>query len=368
MINKQFRRFLSDEPPGEIILRGAHVGRYEFYERPKQGSPVYLDKKRYLAERGKDKDSKAYDHLGPRIGYQRGSAIDNYRRVIATKIEPGFFCSDTVAYFSGARYDLCAVLALLNSQVCESRFGLTSTTNHVNSYEIDVIPVPRFAFTTPPDERARLVGEGITEAAESVEHTEGAASVSFSAFSASAFGRWLDERLSPIHTPDPALVRQHNADPLNEDFQLPEEGPVEQSDVVHDLLAHLAEQMIEMNKQKQAEVKGFLSWLEREIGVPIDNLTRRTDLRNYLGDYQKGKSHLTLDELLDILRQNRRQLGVDPTARAFQERLEQEYRNSLEKLLPLKTRLAATDRLIDLIVYRLYGLTEEEVAVVEGAR
>jgi hypothetical protein len=26
---------------------------------------------------------------------------------------------------------------------------------------------------------------------------------------------------------------------------------------------------------------------------------------------------------------------------------------------------AATDRLIDLIVYRLYGLTEEEVAVVE---
>jgi hypothetical protein len=33
---------------------------------------------------------------------------------------------------------------------------------------------------------------------------------------------------------------------------------------------------------------------------------------------------------------------------------------------PLLQRLAATDRLIDLIVYRLYGLTEEEVAIVEG--
>ena len=53
--------------------------------------------------------------------------------------------------------------------------------------------------------------------------------------------------------------------------------------------------------------------------------------------------------------------------RAFQERLAQEYRASLNKLLPLKARLAATDRLIDLIVYRLYGLTEEEVAVVEGS-
>jgi hypothetical protein len=29
-------------------------------------------------------------------------------------------------------------------------------------------------------------------------------------------------------------------------------------------------------------------------------------------------------------------------------------------------RIRATDRLIDLVVYRLYGLTEEEVAVVEG--
>jgi hypothetical protein len=36
------------------------------------------------------------------------------------------------------------------------------------------------------------------------------------------------------------------------------------------------------------------------------------------------------------------------------------------KLRPLLARIAATDRLIDLIVYRLYGLTEEEVAVVEG--
>jgi hypothetical protein len=38
----------------------------------------------------------------------------------------------------------------------------------------------------------------------------------------------------------------------------------------------------------------------------------------------------------------------------------------LNHLLPLKARLAASDRLIDRLVYRLYGLTEEEVARVEG--
>jgi hypothetical protein len=37
-----------------------------------------------------------------------------------------------------------------------------------------------------------------------------------------------------------------------------------------------------------------------------------------------------------------------------------------EEMATVKARIAATDRLIDLIVYRLYGLTPEEVAIVEG--
>ena len=32
----------------------------------------------------------------------------------------------------------------------------------------------------------------------------------------------------------------------------------ERSDVVHDLLAFLAERMLEMNKEKQQEIRGFL--------------------------------------------------------------------------------------------------------------
>jgi hypothetical protein len=39
-----------------------------------------------------------------------------------------------------------------------------------------------------------------------------------------------------------------------------------------------------------------------------------------------------------------------------------------QKLTPLKTKIAATDLLIDQIVYRLYGLTDKEIEVVEGER
>ena len=38
----------------------------------------------------------------------------------------------------------------------------------------------------------------------------------------------------------------------------------------------------------------------------------------------------------------------------------------MAKLKPLLVRIEATDRLIDRIVYKLYGLTDEEIAVVEG--
>ena len=37
-----------------------------------------------------------------------------------------------------------------------------------------------------------------------------------------------------------------------------------------------------------------------------------------------------------------------------------------EALAPVLARIVATDALIDQVVYRLYGLSTEEVAVVEG--
>ena len=52
---------------------------------------------------------------------------------------------------------------------------------------------------------------------------------------------FIDERLKKIQKPDPELVKKHNADPLNKDWQIPEGALWEQSDVVHDVLAFLAE-------------------------------------------------------------------------------------------------------------------------------
>src|SRR5690606_25090489 len=70
----------------------------------------------------------------------------------------------------------------------------------------------------------------------------------------------------------------------------------DRTDVVHDLLAHLAQRMIDLNKEKQAEIKRFLGWLEARLKIQprggetgITSLTGKTVLQNYLGDYQKGE-------------------------------------------------------------------------------
>jgi hypothetical protein len=153
-------------------------------------------------------------------------------------------------------------------------------------------------------------------------------------------------------------------------------GTEEKSDVVHDFLAFLAEEMQELNKQKQAEMKRYFGWLERNLhivtdkkgNVGIEALTGKTAIQSYLGDYQKNEAPLPFKKLLDTLHKNKSRIGASLGDRGFQTRLEKEYEASLDKLFPIKDRLAHTDRLIDQIVYRLYGLTEQEIDIVERTR
>ncbi len=148
----------------------------------------------------------------------------------------------------------------------------------------------------------------------------------------------------------------------------------EQSDVIHDLLAFLAEEMIRLNKEKRAVQKQFLDQLVTTLRIlpdkdgrkGIDALTGKGKLADYPGDYQKGEPHLEFAELHDILLKNKGRLGVSLNDAGLIERIRREYEQSLERVLLLKEQLAKTDALIDAVVYRLYGLTEEEIKIVEG--
>ncbi|GFO96778.1 hypothetical protein ig2599ANME_0968 [groundwater metagenome] len=142
----------------------------------------------------------------------------------------------------------------------------------------------------------------------------------------------------------------------------------EESDVVHDLLAHLADRMIEMNKEKNAEIKGFLSFLEGEIGAHLADLSNKTVIQEY---YKHEFSGADKDKVyfIGVLVKNKKKLkaGYDPKSPDNYKRLQEWHKNSMGKLAPLIARIEARDGLIDRIVYKLYGLTEDEIKIVKGS-
>ena len=70
--------------------------------------------------------------------------------------------------------------------------------------------------------------------------------------------------------------------------------------------------------------------------------------------------------LYAVLKKNRKHLSINPSAREKAELLKDEFQRSMARLGPLRERIERTDQLIDAVVYRLYGLNEEEIGIVEG--
>jgi len=227
------------------------------------------------------------------------------------------------------------------------------------------LPIRHTYFVTPKAERGRLL-----------EESKGYYQRYLETGNPDAFLYFIGSRLLKEYQPDIELVKKHNDDSLNKTWQIPENALWEQSDVVYDVLAFLAEQMIEMNNKKQKEIKGFLEWLESQLKIQpdkkgntgIEALAGKTQIKNYLGDYQKGEEHLSFEAFWRIIEKNKTKIQANLKSRETFGAIKKEYEKSLSKLLPLKEKLRKTDWLIDQIVYKLYGLTEEEIGIVEGQK
>ena len=61
-------------------------------------------------------------------------------------------------------------------------------------------------------------------------------------------------------------------------------------------------------------------------------------------------------------------ISIDPSNRKTQELLENYFSKSMSVLEPLKEKTEAADKLIDQIIYKLDGLTDEEIAIVEDGK
>jgi len=225
------------------------------------------------------------------------------------------------------------LLALLNSNLLtiwySKKFGASNISGGYitfNAVYLEQLPIRTITFTTPEKERRQLLEKGKELYQEYLVNNDWSKVLAF-----------VDE----------CLPQKADGTPNTEQ---------EKSDVVHDLLAFLADEMTRLNKEKQSKIKGFLAWLEKEIlKGSVEDQKNKTKIKDFHNN--------TLEDLLDVLKKNK--VVPDPCPANVRDTIAGEFSAAVNALTPLKARIKATDKLIDQIVYKLYGLTDDEIEVME---
>jgi type I restriction-modification system DNA methylase subunit len=308
------------------IYRGDHIARYQLFESADSIPEKVLETAR-----------KKVEFLSqPKILSQNIVAHIQYPTdhisLMATADTRGVVTLDTVenTVITNKRFSLGFLTCLVNSKLFSwfayrFVFGKAIRTMHLEDYHIGKLPICQISFSTPLPERKRL--------------TDKLRSLAVS-------GKYNDI-LSAV---DEYLPTDQNGELIK---------GKERSDVVHDLLSFLAEHMTEMNKRKYELTHEFLAWLEREITKkPIEKLKDKNKIREFCEN--------DLNTLAGALKQNGifpRVLEMGDTRFAV---LEKAYNDTMTELQPIKSQLASIDNLIDRIVFRLYGLTTDEIELIEA--
>lgn len=125
--------------------------------------------------------------------------------------------------------------------------------------------------------------------------------------------------------------------------------------------------MLDLHKQKQAEANSFLDWLEQEAGSTAGDWSLKTLVQAYWeqpwGEIERA---LCRNKSRFIQTQGLRGKDAERALAPLLRATRGHWEASCARLQPILAAIQATDRVIDLLVYRLYGLTDDEIDLVEG--
>lgn len=324
-------------PSSKRMLKGSDIERYSF-----DWDGWFVNYDPNLIER----DKGEYASLREQRIFIKNKILTRQTadRVIATYDDCGYYTDNTLhstQILPGSFLSWYYFLSLLNSTLLTFVYQQETqeygrTLPQVKIVFLQRLPIRRINFTTAEKERKQLLEQGKGLYQEYLQSQDWDKALAFVA-------QCLPQKADG--TPD----TEH-----------------ERSDVVHDLLAFLAEEMTRLHKEKQTEIKGFLNWLEAYLGVSVEELKNKTKIKEYY------KAEVGWEGFRDALEQNRKAVqlskDIDVSRREPQETIRAEFDPSVAKLRPVLERIKLTDKLIDQIVYKLYGLTNDEIAIVEGQK
>ena len=279
-----------------------------------------------LTHKGKLLTTPYLDLSNSVISYERKAQYAKPKIIfakMAARIEAfldgtGEYASANTNFVYDSKYNLLYILAVLNSKLMlalyAAYFGALRMSGGYFQFQapqLRVLPVRRIDFTTPPSERKQLTQQG----ARLYE-------VDLAADDTGRTLKFVEKQLAAGRT-----------------------------DVIHDLLAFLAERMTALNKDKQTAAKQFLTDLKDFHSVDTHDLKPKTKLDEFW--------KLEAAEVFAHFRANKIRLKDSD-----EEKIRARFQKAKDQLVPLESSLVFSDDLIDEIVYRLYGLTEAEIKIV----
>ena len=143
------------------LLRGRHIRYYATIELPE---------KEYVAEPFVKSTAKRHYLMGDRLACQQIANMAKKRRIAFTLVPKNcvlanscnFICVDE----NPDGIDLFFLMGILNSDLMDWYFRLTSSNNHINNYEIDNFPIP--VSYPRKEEISRLVRQYLLDADEAL--------------------------------------------------------------------------------------------------------------------------------------------------------------------------------------------------------
>jgi len=346
------KEFLSEKPTGDLVIKGIHLDRYYVNLDPNGPQPRWVKKGGFLRKKPEVADFLIRNPKIVGLEVQNKALLQRLNFIV---IENDYILTNTVRYILIAEQILNPnfLLGILNSRLLNWRFKLFSQTNHIKKYEIESLPIVR----ATPDQQAPIISlvDAIIQKkkeyhaiSQNIENY-----IDFEKVDLVRLDEFLKGVLDDFEIVSSLKVKHDNFNAL----RLRIEGD---KAILEYGMRKRVENYEEIEEDEQIEVRGryVVEWHTAGEGRIKDRLA--VEFLAKIIEKERRFSRARSKTMWQKIAEVKVPEFTSEVRKGFSE-----YKSAMKKAKELDEEITRIDRAIDRLVYDLYGLTEDEVKVVE---
>jgi Alw26I/Eco31I/Esp3I family type II restriction m6 adenine DNA methyltransferase len=140
------QEFLSEKNTGDLVVKGIHLDQYFVNLDPEGPQPRWVKKDAFLKKKPEAEENIRFERIIGRNTLNRAIRP----RLRFTLLRPGLIITNAIKYIipKDVKLDKYYIIGLLNSSILNWRFELFSSQNNIRNYEIEDLPFYRADMKT----------------------------------------------------------------------------------------------------------------------------------------------------------------------------------------------------------------------------